>query len=267
LKVFHGFSTKEKLKRKILRILTFILLLIITFRSATAQTPLQWIKKYPRHYVKSLGHIFDVQYHQKVLLSGAALLPVAFLLDDPIQEYASEHGLYSDDISLVGDLYGHRWGYYLALSSVVVYDAFKKPLFPQTFCDLELIVETTLTNATLTAFFKSLFHRQRPNQKGFRSFPSGHTSGSFALAACLDHLYGRKVGVPAYLMAAFVASSRINDNKHYLSDVVAGAVLGTVVGRSFAREHHTNWNTQLQLNANQGVSLNISYSLDGIFAK
>ncbi len=265
--MYRDKALKLSMKNRVYKQLTFILLLIMTVRGTAAPTPRQWLKNYPRHYVTAMGNIFDVKYHRTALLSGAVILPVAFLLDNPVQQYATEEGLYNADISQIGDLYGHRWGYYLALSSVMIYDAIKKPLFPQTFCDLELIVETTLTNATLTAFFKTLFHRQRPNQKGYRSFPSGHTSGSFALAASLDHLYGRKVGVPAYLMAAFVASSRINDNKHYLSDVVAGAVLGTVVGRSFAREHHANWNTQLQLNGNQGVSFNISYSLDCFFAK
>jgi membrane-associated phospholipid phosphatase len=42
----------------------------------------------------------------------------------------------------------------------------------------------------------------------------------------------------AYCLAALVATSRINDNKHYLSDVIFGAGLGTVVGRGFALSYN-----------------------------
>ena len=42
------------------------------------------------------------------------------------------------------------------------------------------------------------------------------------------------MGIAAYCLAVLVAASRINDNKHYLSDVLFGAGLGTAVGRGFA---------------------------------
>jgi hypothetical protein len=38
--------------------------------------------------------------------------------------------------------------------------------------------------------------------------------------------YGWKVGVPATLVAAYVATARVHDNKHYLSDVIFGAAMG-----------------------------------------
>ena len=41
-----------------------------------------------------------------------------------------------------------------------------------------------------------------------------------------------KPGIPAYAVAAYVGGSRIQDNKHYLSDVAFGAVLGIVSGRT-----------------------------------
>jgi hypothetical protein len=51
-----------------------------------------------------------------------------------------------------------------------------------------------------------------------------------------QHHYGAKVGVPAYATAALVGFSRIERDKHHLSDVVAGATLGLIVGRTVARE-------------------------------
>jgi membrane-associated phospholipid phosphatase len=47
--------------------------------------------------------------------------------------------------------------------------------------------------------------------------------------------YGWKIGVPAYLLAGLVGASRLEQDKHYLSDVVAGAALGYVVGRTVVR--------------------------------
>jgi hypothetical protein len=47
--------------------------------------------------------------------------------------------------------------------------------------------------------------------------------------------YGWKWGVPAYALAATMGYSRIVRDKHYLSDVVAGATLGYIVGRTTVR--------------------------------
>jgi membrane-associated phospholipid phosphatase len=47
--------------------------------------------------------------------------------------------------------------------------------------------------------------------------------------------YGWKAGLPAYALAAGIGLSRIEANRHHLSDVVAGAALGTIVGRTVTR--------------------------------
>ena len=70
--------------------------------------------------------------------------------------------------------------------------------------------------------------------------PSGHTSHSFAVAAVANELYGHTVGTAAYMLAGLVAASRIHDNKHYLSDVIVGAGLGTIIGRGFAKTFTQN---------------------------
>jgi hypothetical protein len=78
---------------------------------------------------------------------------------------------------------------------------------------------------------KWLSHRERPNKANFLSFPSGHTYGAFATATSLTYAYGWKVGAVMFPVATFVGLSRISSDDHWLSDVVAGAVLGIYMGR------------------------------------
>lgn len=66
------------------------------------------------------------------------------------------------------------------------------------------------------------------------TFPSGHTSSSFCIASVMDEAYGHLVGVPLYAAAALVGLERVDDRNHYFSDVMMGAVLGTVVGHAVA---------------------------------
>ncbi len=68
----------------------------------------------------------------------------------------------------------------------------------------------------------------------YGTFPSGHTSSSFVVASVLHEAYGHVVGVPLYGLATLVGIERLDDREHYFSDVVMGAVLGTVIGHSVA---------------------------------
>ena len=61
------------------------------------------------------------------------------------------------------------------------------------------------------------------------SFPSGHTLHSFIVAAVLLH-YDRRLGIPALIMAALVAFSRLYLYVHYPTDVLAGMLLGIGIG-------------------------------------
>jgi len=78
--------------------------------------------------------------------------------------------------------------------------------------------------------------RERPNGQDNKSFPSGHTSNAFAMAAVAERHYGWKLGVPAYVLAGVMGASRLHQDKHWLSDVVAGATLGYIVGRTVVKQ-------------------------------
>lgn len=83
----------------------------------------------------------------------------------------------------------------------------------------------------LTMGMKETFRRQRPEGAGF-AFPSGHTTVSFASATVLQQHFGWRIGAPAYALASYVALSRVQMKRHYLSDVAFGAALGIAAGRT-----------------------------------
>lgn len=77
------------------------------------------------------------------------------------------------------------------------------------------------------------FHFRPFSGKGV--FPSGHTGEAFTLAAVVSAHYDQTwVKGTVYGVAGMVGISRIVDNAHYASDVLAGAMIGTAIGRAVA---------------------------------
>lgn len=93
------------------------------------------------------------------------------------------------------------------------------------------LVQAQLMAEILSQGMKFAVNRTRPDGTA-RGFPSGHTTMSFATATVLQSHFGWKAGLPAYALASYVAASRVQSQRHYLSDVLFGAALGTVAGRT-----------------------------------
>lgn len=93
------------------------------------------------------------------------------------------------------------------------------------------LIQAQLLTLGMTQTIKVLADRERPNN-GKYSFPSGHASATFATAAVLSRHYGWKAAIPAYGFASYVAVSRLPENRHFASDVIFGAALGIVAGRT-----------------------------------
>ncbi len=68
---------------------------------------------------------------------------------------------------------------------------------------------------------------------GFDSFPSGHTSASFAVATVLARHFPR-LGWIGYLAAALIACSRVWRGSHFPTDAVGGAAIGVLIGALLA---------------------------------
>lgn len=84
---------------------------------------------------------------------------------------------------------------------------------------------------------KNIFRRPRPYMVDTSvvplifpseySFPSGHTSSSFA-AACAIFLNNKKAGIAAFIMAAMIGFTRLYLFVHYPTDILGGIILGIV---------------------------------------
>lgn len=71
---------------------------------------------------------------------------------------------------------------------------------------------------------------------GATSFPSGHTAVAFALAtAVADHTHDGWSDYVLYGAATLTALSRVNDNKHWATDVLAGGLVGHLSARWVSR--------------------------------
>lgn len=100
---------------------------------------------------------------------------------------------------------------------------------------------TAVTTVGATYILKYAVKERRPDGSNWHSFPSGHTSSTFATATFLQRRYGWKVGVPAYALATYVGWGRVFSKRHHWWDVAVGAAIGAgsalIYTRPFAKKH------------------------------
>ena len=151
---------------------------------------------------------------------------------DNVQPLGNEYA-----IGIVGTFY--LWG-----------EVFKDPRAKST--ALDSIAATAIGPGIMVNLSKYLIGRARPTDgkgaynfvpfSGHDSFMSGHTTEAFTLASVItEHYDALWIKVTAYGLAGTVGYARLNNNRHWASDVLAGAAVGTFVGKTvvhFNREHH-----------------------------
>ena len=197
-------------------------------------------------------------------ITGAALVGTTIgigFLDKPIQELAAglrrQHpklGTYSRAVSDVGGLYEG-----ITFAGIAAYGfVFKKPKLRTT---TALATQAYITSTVWSMLFKAASGRLRPhdierhstmNQPRFHgpfysfpyggnsSFPSGHTTLAFAAARVYAMEYKNIPAVPviAYSVAGLIGFSRIIENRHWATDVFAGALLGWACGTQVVNNYH-----------------------------
>jgi membrane-associated phospholipid phosphatase len=99
------------------------------------------------------------------------------------------------------------------------------------------LIKTGVVSRVAVEGLKFAVDKDRPDSSGNDSFPSGHTADSFAAATFIQQRYGWKWGVPAYIAATFVGYSRVESDKHFIEDVIAGAAIGIISGFYFTEPY------------------------------
>lgn len=110
--------------------------------------------------------------------------------------------------------------------------------------EAKMVLGGILLNGAIIFPIKHLVARARPDNALIAvdwlvdtaeySFPSGHAAMSFMMAALLSGIFGKKYFF--YSVAFLIAFSRLYLGVHYLSDVVAGAMIGFVLGSVILRQ-------------------------------
>jgi hypothetical protein len=101
------------------------------------------------------------------------------------------------------------------------------------------------------------------SSKGFSSgFPSGHTTAAFAAATVFAMEYSDRpiVSIIAYSAAGLIGLSRLTENKHWLTDVFAGAVLGYFTGRQVVNNYHRYAKIKASQQKKNTASFNLRYN-------
>ena len=137
------------------------------------------------------------------------------------------------------------------------------------------VFKATLIAGGASGLVKFLTHRARPDEnvppdafdwKGPSfstenlSFISAHSATAFAFAASISTYYKDRawVAMVSYPLAAVTAWSRVYENRHWLSDVVGGALLGVFIGKTVAEPEKYQWSAGP--NRLGGTSVGFTYS-------
>ncbi|MSR84797.1 MAG: phosphatase PAP2 family protein [Candidatus Latescibacteria bacterium] len=157
-------------------------------------------------------------------MAGAAL---AHPWDDQVKGPLVDEAVLKRLLDL-GNIYGASLNALGAATGIwIVARATNHPLLQATASDL---VRSLLLASSMVVPLKQVTGRWRPDHRDRRSFPSGHSANAFAMSTALARRYGMRAGVPLYALAGLAPLARIHYRHHYLSDVVAGGVLGLAAG-------------------------------------
>ncbi len=191
-----------------------------------------------RNFGRALGYNFTKGLFAKdnirPLVIGSLATLAMFPLDDEVSDYFQGR---SEELGDAGQFIGLA-GVVAVTGGVLLATPFVENERYRAFSFT--LAQSMLLNHALLYSLKFAVSRTRPNEENDHSFPSGHTSSTFTAAAVVNHYYGKKWGVPLYIVAGLVGLSRIEKGKHFPSDVVFGATLGYLSARSAIRgtEHY-----------------------------
>ena len=129
-------------------------------------------------------------------------------------------------------LWNHSWDHFMPFSPVVAAFGMKLCGVESKHKTTDMIILYALSNILNTGIVEStkrITARERPDFSNRLSFPSAHTSTAFVAAEFLHQEYKDRsvwISVGGYAVASLVGMARVYNNRHWVSDVVAGAGIG-----------------------------------------
>ena len=172
---------------------------------------------------------------------AAGVVAFGFALDLPGRDETQSHQTAAlDDLTRIVEPFGQEYSWAVIGAYGIAGFVFRDPEARDIAIDSALA--TILASGVITPILKQVIGRARPNEdqgstsfhpfSGDQAFPSGHTTQAFAVASVISaHSDKVWVSICAYTLAGLVGFSRIYHEAHWSSDVAAGAVIGTAVGR------------------------------------
>lgn len=157
-----------------------------------------------------------------ILAAGSVATVIAFQFDQQVRNGAKDHQSMSPSVTKIGEFWGGGIPEVLVFSTQYFYDRDKSIAG----------FEGLIMGGLVVQGLKYSVHRERPDGSENVSFPSGHTQAAFSLAMSMTDSYGWQTGLPFWAMGVFTGMTRISDDKHWFSDVVAGATIGILFGRA-----------------------------------
>ena len=179
---------------------------------------------------------------------GAAILVGGLMLEDKHldHEFQKNRSTFTNRVAQATTGFGGSYGVNTGFAFLIVGYAFRSWDLRET--GREALEAGFLSNLLSTWILKRGIGRERPNRSNgetvFKpgssndSFPSGHSTEAFSVASVIAmRSPGWVLPTIAYTAATLVAFDRMNDHVHFASDVAAGAILGTAVGRFLVARH------------------------------
>jgi len=172
----------------------------------------------------------EIKFNSKALIIPAALISYGFLATDNGQlelfntELKGELKEHIDFRSTIDD-----FSQYTPLASIFILD-FVGIHGKNQLKDKAIIASTAyLIMGISVSAIKKISNIERPDGSSFNSFPSGHTATAFMGAELLFQEYkdvSYWYGISGYLIASGTGAFRMINNRHWFSDVAAGAGIG-----------------------------------------
>lgn len=98
------------------------------------------------------------------------------------------------------------------------------------------LLRAQILSQALVQGMKFAVRRDRPTGDCC-SFPSGHAAAAWAAASVIERHFGYRMALPTIVLASYVATSRLHENVHFLSDVLMGSAIGTATGWTVVGRH------------------------------